>query len=200
MLSLSQPLVDTIRIGDKEYRLDLWYDTVLRFFDLMNDDEFTDEERIDVAFDMLVDTGGDTYHLTVKAQAVQAIVENYIIDRDEGSGGGGGSSKQAYCLKQDAPYIYSSFLQEYGVDLVDEQGKLHWFKFTALMSGLRDETKFKEIIGIRLAKIPTGKGSQDEAKRLRELKKIYALHQSHEDKEAEMNAMFNQYLAGGKIK
>jgi len=40
-------------------------------------------------------------------------------------------------------------MQAYGIDLIDEQGKLHWLKFRALLHGLPTETRLMEIIGYR---------------------------------------------------
>lgn len=200
MDNLFDYLVETVEINGKEYELDLWFDTVLRFFDLMKNDEFTDAEKIWIAFDMFVDVGADDIRVSDKFETVRRIVADLIVGEGSGGSTGGSKSKQSYCLQQDAPYIYSSFMQEYGIDLIDMQGKLRWEKFIALMSGLRDTTKFQEIIGIRVAKIPTGKGMEEEAKRLRELKRLYALNVSQGSQEEEMNNMFNQYLHGGKIK
>jgi hypothetical protein len=147
---------------------------------------------------MFVNTD-DEFDFSVKYQAVKTIVETFII-RDESNGSDtddGGTSKQLYDLKQDAEYIYASFLQEYGIDLIDMQGKLRWEKFLALLSGLRDNTRFKEIVGIRAAELPRGKGMEKERKRLRKLKRIYALKKDQKTKEAELDEMFNM-LAGGK--
>jgi hypothetical protein len=196
MFTLTDRLEDEIEIEGKIYPLDLAFDTVLRFFDLMDDESFFDHEKINIAFKMFVDTD-DEFDFDVKYQAVKTIVETFII-RDESNGSDdGGTSKQLYDLKQDAEYIYASFLQEYGIDLIEQQGKLRWEKFLALLGGLRDNTRFKEIVGIRAAELPRGKGMEEERKRLRKLKQIYALKKDQKTKEAELDAMFNM-LAGGK--
>jgi hypothetical protein len=196
MFTLTDPLEDEIEIEGKIYPLDLAFDTVLRFFDLMDDESFFDHEKINIAFKMFVDTD-DEFDFDVKYQAVKTIVETFII-RDESNGSDdGGTSKQLYDLKQDAEYIYASFLQEYGIDLIEQQGKLRWEKFLALLGGLRDNTRFKEIVGIRAAELPRGKGMEEERKRLRKLKRVYALKKDQKTKEAELDAMFNM-LAGGR--
>lgn len=200
-MNLADELIDKISINGTTYDLDLWFDTVLRFFELMDDDSFTERDKIVTAFHMLVDVGDDDIDIKVMYETVQQVVNIFIIDKeDEKKSNTSASNKKTYDLVQDAPYIFSSFLQEYGIDLIEQQGKLRWEKFTALISGMRDDTKFKEIIGIRMADIPTGKGSEDEAKRLRELKRAYALDVDQNTKEEEMNAMFNNYLTGGKMK
>lgn len=201
MQNLFDELVDNVTINGKRYDLHLWFDTVLRFFQLVKDDQFTDAQKTLIAFNMFVDDNGDDIEPEARVATVHTIIDQFIIGKDEGKKQSDSATpKKAYDLDQDAQYIYASFKQEYGIDLIDEQGSLRWEKFTALIAGLRDSTKFQEIIGIRMAKIPSGKGTEQEAKRLRELKKIYALEESHESREEDMNNMFNQYLTGGKIK
>lgn len=201
MMNLTDELIDEISIDGEIYKLDLWFDTVLRFFELMDDSDFNDHDKVVTAFHMLVDVGDADFDIKVMYETVQQVVNTLILDTEsEKKKTGDAPAKKTYDLKQDAPYIFSSFLQEYGIDLIEQQGRLRWEKFTALISGMRDDTKFKEIIGIRMAKIPSGKGSEAEAKRMRELKEAYALDVSQETKEEEMNAMFNNYLSGGKIK
>lgn len=194
MFTLTDYLEDEIEIDGVIYRLNLFFDVVLQFFDLMEDDSFFDAEKIEIAFAMLVETEKD-FNFETKFEAVKTIVES-IIKENKDEQTSGGTSKQLYCLKQDAEYIYASFLQEYNIDLIDQQGVLRWEKFKALLSGLRDQTKFKEIIGIRAAELPTGKGSGEERKRLKKLKAAYALKTDYKTKEEELDAMFNA-LAGG---
>nr|DAJ16445.1 MAG TPA: hypothetical protein [Siphoviridae sp. ct6ap5] len=60
------------------------------------------------------------------------------------------------------------------MDLIEEQGKLHWKKFNALLSGLPDGTKFVEVMKIRAWKPSKGDSSQ-EKQRMRKLQEEYAL-------------------------
>lgn len=48
----------------------------------------------------------------------------------------------------DADLIYSAFLGQYGIDLVDIE-YLHWHKFLALLAGLNESTKLREVMGYR---------------------------------------------------
>ena len=82
--------------------------------------------------------------------------------------------KPLYSLKYDSEFIFSSFMQAYNIDLIEEQGKLHWQKFNALLSGLPDGTKLirrmkSEIGSHRKAK------AQKKNKKMRELQEEYAL-------------------------
>lgn len=50
--------------------------------------------------------------------------------------------------KLDADFIFSAFLEQYKIDLVDIE-YLHWHKFLALLNGLSDSTRLREIMGYR---------------------------------------------------
>lgn len=79
-----------------------------------------------------------------------------------------------YDIRYDGNYIYSSFLQAYGIDLFDVQGELHWKKFNALLSGLPEGTKLMEVIKIRKWKPQKGDSSEYKEE-MRRLQKDYAL-------------------------
>ncbi|MGT2657552.1 Gp15 family bacteriophage protein, partial [Streptococcus varani] len=70
--------------------------------------------------------------------------------------------------------IYSSFMQAYGLDLIDAQNTLHWKKFNALLNGLPSDTKFAEVLKIRSYKPQKG-DSKKYKESMKQLKKEYAL-------------------------
>ena len=87
-----------------------------------------------------------------------------------------GKQIRSFDFDLDAEYIYASFLQDYGMDLVREQGKLHWKQFVALFQGLTSKTKIKEIMRIRAMDVPEPNGhNQKEIQNIMELKTYYAL-------------------------
>ena len=48
----------------------------------------------------------------------------------------------------DSDLIYSAFLGQYGIDLF-EIDELHWHKFLALLRGINDSTRLREVMGYR---------------------------------------------------
>lgn len=48
----------------------------------------------------------------------------------------------------DSDLIYAAFLGQYGIDLFEVK-ELHWHKFLALLNGLNDSTKLREVMGYR---------------------------------------------------
>lgn len=83
-------------------------------------------------------------------------------------------------LDKDAEYIYSSFKQAYGIDLYEEQGKMHWHKFQSLLNGLPSDTKMQEVIQIRRWK-PSKGDSAEQKSQMRELQEIYSLDVEEEE-------------------
>jgi len=181
-MDLAYPLTETVEIDGKEYHIDLSFDNVLRLIDMLNDDELDDITQIETGLYMLlgvrldypIDKKEHIFHEIFKQTIGKEIEENQPVDIS-GNPMPQKKEEQVYSIKHDAEYIFASFYQDYGIDLFEWQGKLHWEKFKALLSGLRSDTQFKEIIAIRTMELPTGKGTEKERKKIRELKEIYKL-------------------------
>jgi len=205
MFTLNDRLEDEIEVGGETCRLNLSFDNVLSFFDLMDDDYLLDADKIEIAFYMFVETNED-FDFETKFKTVDVIVNKFILDledagdaEEERRASGeqvSGTTRKYYDLKKDAQFIYASFMQEYGIDLIDMQGKLRWEKFKALLVGLRDDTKFREVIGIRAMELPKGKGMEEERRRIRKLKRIYALDQDQQAKENDLSNFFYKAIGG----
>lgn len=103
-----------------------------------------------------------------------------------------GEPKRTFDFEDDSDYIYSSFMQAYGLDLVECQGKLHWKKFIALFQGLPEGTKIREVMKIRGMEIPAPtKHNQKEIKNLMELKTYYALGYREENGREGLDRLFS---------
>ena len=103
-----------------------------------------------------------------------------------------------YSYQQDAGIIYASFLQDYGIDLIDQQGKLHWDKFRALLDGLSDKTPFQKVVKIRMADISKLEG--EELNHMIELQDYYQLDsmRSVKNQNQGMNDFFNALVQTSK--
>jgi len=92
--------------------------------------------------------------------------------------------EKVFDFNQDADYIFASFFMDYGIDLVEEKGKLDWRKFISLFSGLSDRTKIREVMSIRSREIPTPtKHNKEQIEALLKAKSYYALEMTEEEKE-----------------
>ena len=56
----------------------------------------------------------------------------------------------------DSDLIVAAFLGQYGIDLT-EVDNLHWHKFLALLHGLNEHTKLREVMGYRMYEKNSGK-------------------------------------------
>ena len=96
-----------------------------------------------------------------------------------------------FSFTQDAPYIYAAFRQQYGIDLLAERGKLHWWAFNALLKGLTADTQFVRILQIRQKPIPRAtKSNREGIAQLLRLKSEYRLEISEEDRQANLQRGF----------
>lgn len=88
---------------------------------------------------------------------------------------------------QDGQLIYAAFMQAYGIDLNAQRGKLHWWKFSALLRGLPSNTRFMEVVQIRTKPLPkpTKHNAQERAQLIR-LKQEYALQLTAEEREQQL--------------
>lgn len=155
MLSLTNNLNNEFWYDGKKYPINLSFDNVIRFYELLDDEHFKDSEKVSVAFEMFF--GFKTKDPDFAVAAFQQI-NHYISsspygnDVDKSSTDMSGNTdyvQKYYSFKQDAEAIYASFLEQYGIDLIKEQGVMHWDEFKALFAGLGPKTYFKRIVDIR---------------------------------------------------
>lgn len=86
-------------------------------------------------------------------------------------------AKQSFSFAQDWDSIFAGFLSVYGIDLLDEDTHLHWWKFRSMLQALPETTQFMQILGYRNAKITSGM-SDDQKAHIRKMQRIYALQDS----------------------
>ncbi|MGT2969122.1 Gp15 family bacteriophage protein [Streptococcus azizii] len=192
MFDISKKMDDKLILDNKEYQLFLSFDRVLWIFEMWGKDYIPMELKPKLALakltdddsfkDLDVETAMAVYIEVFEKhiQVVRAIdeVDRYDIEgnllpkkpKDDPEN----DDKPLFSIKYDGEYIFSSFMQAYHIDLIEEQGKLHWQKFNALLSGLPDGTKLVEVMKIRAWKPQSGE-SPKEKRRMYELQEQYAL-------------------------
>ncbi|MXQ49518.1 hypothetical protein GRB29_09105 [Streptococcus pneumoniae] len=189
-MDLSRKLEDKLVLGDKTYFLNLSFDNVMRIFEMWQDNAVPDEVKSYLALRILT---GQVIEDLDPVEAIEIFMEIFeeVIQLDDNeeeieydlagnvmkstnSSGEKPSKTRLYNLKHDGDYIYPSFLQAYQLDLFEQQGKLHWLKFNALLAGLPDGTKFVEVVKIRSYK-PSNGESNDYIEEMKRLQKVYKL-------------------------
>ncbi|MCV9368914.1 bacteriophage Gp15 family protein [Bacillus paralicheniformis] len=192
---------DVIIFKGKKINLTLSFDIVLRAFELLEDDDFTNPEKWVLLARMFAENeadleGMDFNDITVFVNAVFNNFINESEDKEEEQAPADGEATETpadeaiFDFEEDAEYIYSAFLFDYNIDLLEQQGKMHWRKFKALFKGLSSKSRFKEIIEIRTAEVPKAtKENKDEIAKIKKLKRAFALKKNQKSAEAAVAAL-----------
>lgn len=165
-LSLSKKIRDVVSIGDMDFELDMAFSNVLRWYEVFEDEEEDDSFKVNLTLSLLTTlTVDEVLELQDDNQALHEslFIElvKYVLKLDEIESLSLESEtthqepmEKYYDLVEDSDYIYASFLQDYGIDLLEVFDEMHWFKFMALLGSLSDKTTFKNVIEIRQMEIP----------------------------------------------
>ncbi|WP_179107286.1 Gp15 family bacteriophage protein [Sediminibacillus massiliensis] len=198
-MKLTDWLDDTLIVQGVELKLDMAFDNVLRLFELQKDKDFTDTEKIEQMFEMLVINCGDI-ELSIydKSELVGFIFDKFILNQedeeepeeDDDNQEESSTPKKTYDLEKDADLIFASFLMDYNMDLFEYQGRLHWKKFIALLTGLSERTPFKKVIEIRTCDVP--ERNKHNAKDVDKLLKLKRLHKLDKPSVESINQTFDQ--------
>lgn len=179
-------------INGKKYEINSDFRTSILFELLMNDNELSESEKLI--------QGLQLYYPIIPSEleaAIDKIVWFYSGGKEDIKSESGTSSNKdnVYDFEYDADYIYSAFLDQYGIDLQDI--KLHWWKFKAMFNGLKTDNKIVEIMGYRGTSLSdiSDKGQKDFYKKM---KKLYEIPKSSSEKE-KINSIEDVLLNGGDL-
>lgn len=159
MISLTEKLNHSIEYHGKFYPVNLAFDNVLRFYEMLDDELLDNEYKFLAAFKMFF---GDNAPQDTKfiVTGTDALIR-YIGQQSYGASGNnkdiGGNELESikyYSYTKDSEAIFASFMQCYHINLVRElykpvQQRLHWDEFKALFNGLSEDTYIMRIIDIR---------------------------------------------------
>lgn len=186
-MRLNDPLVTSFVYKNKKYDIDLSFDNVLDVYDVLDRKDLRDYEKARISLKLLL--GEQEYDLFETIELWNYIYLNFIhvetkeiVKRDllgKPVPTPKEDKERVIDFDQDANYIYASFMQAYGINLIEQQGKMHWKEFLALLDGLPSNTRMKEIIRIRTWK-PSKHDSQEFKNEMRELQEYYALEDEGE--------------------
>lgn len=193
MLSLTKKLEDEVTLSNGHtYELHLGYRTVLKWYEMLEDKNISDVDKVDNSFLLFV---GDIPNISLdeKAKVVNAI-QTMITERPYGSNDEQESrrtaNKRFFSYTKDAEAIYASFIYDYNIDLLDCSG-MRWEKFQALFDNLSQDSPFMRIVQIRQR--DTSKLKDEELSNVLELQRYYALDKQDTAKnlESDMQNVFS---------
>lgn len=191
MFSLTERNSDIYRWHGVDIELNLAFDNVLVFLDMFGDDSIHIERRLKIALNMFVvdkqiletisehgklldfafDLLRDKLNIRLRDEDRPVKADNHEEEEEQDE------PVPVYDWKEDAGYIYSSFLYDYGIDLIEQQGKLTWDRFIALFDSLSEKSKMGEAMYYRSVDIPKKEkgGDNEERKRIIKMKEYYML-------------------------
>lgn len=160
----------------KRIKVNPSFDTVLDIQKMYGEKELTDFEKAETALHMLVLSKRYIRSMS-KENMVRLLSEIYLkcvnVEQRKSIKK---QSQPVLDFELDAEYIYASFMSDYQIDLVEQQGKLSWRKFIYLFQGLTDKCKIKEVMRIRSMELPKPtRHNQKDIQNILELKAYYAL-------------------------
>lgn len=159
-----------VNIEGEDYKINSDFRTSILFELLMQDKSITEEDKIIQALELY-------YPILPKDlnKAIEGILWFYRCGKDEveNKNKGTGKSTNVYSYDYDDDYIYSAFLDQYGVDLQDVE-YLHWWKFKAMFKALKEDNEIVKIMGYRAMDVNKIKDKEQKAhyKKMQDLHKI----------------------------
>ncbi len=163
-------LPNEVNIEGQDYKINSDFRTSILFELLMQDNSISEEDKIIQALELY-------YPIlpTDLNQAIEKILWFYRCGKDEveNKNKGTGKSTNVYSYDYDDDYIYSAFLDQYGVDLQDVE-YLHWWKFKAMFKALKEDNEIVKIMGYRAMDVNKIKDKEQKAHytKMQELYKI----------------------------
>lgn len=165
-------------------KLNLLFERVLLFFDLVDDNNFDDCEKIEIGFNLLCKNTESSLTIDDKNEIIKIISKEYLDFLPINSCNDNDSGSKSFDFMKDFPFLYASFVKDYGIDLYDEFERMDWRKFISLFHGLSDDTVIKKIINIRTKKVPKlTKDNKEYVESLIKTKNLYRLEVPKEKRE-----------------
>jgi len=181
---------DTITVDGVEYPVDTDFRTWVRFQGILLADGTNDGKAAKIC-DLMAEM-----ELPQTKESLDAMLQFYAGASAENNTGGG-KNVRAYDFEKDSEYIFSAFLDSYGIDLTT--ARLHWWRFKALFKSLPEDCQMCKIMMYRtidLKKVP-----KEQRKFYREMKARYALKSGNHTgyrTEQEMKEYVKQRFAEAK--
>lgn len=186
-------LPTTVDIEGIEYEINSDFRTSILFELLMQDVEIEVEEKIIQALQLYYKQCPNNIE-----EAINKMLWFYSCGKEndlKSNSKTGSNSEKIYDFNYDDEYIYSAFLDQYGVDL-NEIEYLHWWKFKAMFKALKEDNEIIKIMGYRsidLSKVEDKKQKEFYKK----MKKIYEIPIAISKDEKEKIDKINEILRNG---
>jgi hypothetical protein len=204
MLSLSEPLHHTWQTDAGEFEIDLSFDNVLRWYTMAGNDDLDNLDKVRASWLIFIGDGALAFDSEADWDtAIKAVdgISQYIAhdvyeDPEESDESNSASTPKLYSFDQDAEAIYASFIFDYNIDLVEQQGKLRWEKFVALFNNLSAKSPLQRIVSIR--QMDTSKLEGQDLADAVQAQQYYALEKSVSQVDDAMSSIFGMLMDQAK--
>lgn len=141
-MKLYERLPDRVKVGRRNYKLDLDFRNVLVFMEILASETLLPGAREYLALKKIMCRPPKNTHKTL--EAVKGLLFPGTKKPAE--------HKKLTDFEQDADLIRAAFRQAYGIDLYRD--KLHWLEFSTLLNALPEGSRYSEVLGIRARPMP----------------------------------------------
>ncbi|MCI0767424.1 Gp15 family bacteriophage protein [Bacillus sp. TL12] len=207
------------KLTEREYDFYIWngvrlelnlaFDNVLLLFELFDDEGINEQVKPDIALNMLIVDKVALNQLNgeYKAQLLMDVLKDRLdIDlktlmkqKEEKQEEEKKPTIPTIDFVVDAERIFSSFLFDYNIDLIEQQGKMQWNKFIALFRNLSSKSPIGQALYYRTCEIPPkDKHNSDERKRIKKMKAMYELPKAKEIREQQEFEAFQKKMEAQK--
>lgn len=173
-------LPNKVIVEEKEYEINSDFRTSILFEMLMQDDNLSEEDKLYYALDLYYPILPENIN-----KAVEEILWFYKCRKENDSNSSSRGKKkvtsQIYSFEHDDEYIYSAFLDQYGIDLQDIEF-LHWWKFKAMFKALKEDNEIVKIIGYRSIDLSKVK-DKSQREYYKNMKQLYEIPKSKDELE-----------------
>ncbi|PHB88177.1 hypothetical protein COE98_20980 [Bacillus wiedmannii] len=211
MFKLTEREYDFYTWNGVRLELNLAFDNILLLFDLFEDESINEHLKTDIALNMLVVDKVDINQLDAERKSMllldilkdrldidlRLLMKKKIEEKEEEKA----PTIPTVDFVVDAERIFSSFLFDYNVDLIEQQGKMQWNKFMALFRNLSNKSPMGQALHYRTCDIPPkDKTNGDERKRIKKMKEMYELPKAKEIREQQELIAFQKRMDAQKDK
>lgn len=186
---LTTPLVETVTINTKRYKLNTHFRAALLTMLAFENAELLQQEKTEIMLRNL--------YPVIPEDSNEAIVQalrflNGGEDEQEGQ-----NKPRVFSFSKDSQYIFAAFRQTHGINLTTAD--LHWHEFLALFMDLGSETVFCNIVSLR-SRLKNGTASKEEKKMALSMRDVLDLPELDESslEEREASKRFLELLEKGR--
>lgn len=165
----------TIEVDGEDISIITDFRSYIQLLDMLQDDELSSNEKFQLLQQYFKETPSDF------SQAMDALVDFVTMEElprcgvqeDEEIEESSVNKKELYSFSIDYPFIFSAFLQDYGINL-REIRYMHWWEFCMLFDGLSEDTEIKKRIMYRNKDLNEIK-DEEEKKRIEKIQRLIRL-------------------------